>query len=131
MVKKGYTLVDSAFVVEKTPFQTILNLKDNDRLALTRAIYKGFDCCAERNIKTVRERPKRNLANKSKAKLKAELRAIVPSSICTTEADKDELNRIKRQMDAIRSVEKLLRWNIFCNEACAAVWVPCKTLPVF
>ena len=120
--EKGYTLGDDGFVIKKRFFKQILNVKDDDKPALISEIYRRHDCCAERNIKAARERPKRNLKYDSVKKLQVELKVVVPSAICATAADQDELNRKKRQMDAIRSVEKQSRWGVSFGDACTGVW---------
>ena len=121
--EEGYTLGDGTVAVKKPRFKTILSLKNNDKPALIREIYRRHDCCARLNIKTARERPKRNLTHESVKKLQTELKLIVPSAVCITGTDKDDLNLKKRQLDAIRAAdENHPRWDDTLKGACTAVW---------
>ena len=79
--ENGYTLGDDPFVMKKPYFKSIVFLDSQDKPALIREIHRRYDCCARLKIKTVRERPIRNLTHESVVKLKAELKVVVPSAI--------------------------------------------------
>ena len=121
--EKGYTLGDDGFIPEKRYFKMILQLmKKDDQASVVNEVQRRYEVCRQLNIKTDAPQIMTSLSSKTMPQLKARLKEVIPSAICTTTDEKNELQRKKRQMNAIRLEEKQSRWRATEDEVCAAVW---------
>ena len=104
--EKGYTLGDDGFIPEKRYFKMILQLmKKDDQASVVNEVQRRYEVCRQLNIKTDAPQIMTSLSSKTMPQLKARLKEVIPSAICTTTDEKNELQRKKRQMNAIRLEE--------------------------
>ena len=97
--EQGYTVgKDGDFVIKKKPFDTIM--KFPKKPVFMDEVQRRHDLCGVRGIDPGCRRPPRNLGSSTLGQLKLQLRTMTPSLVHRPQ----DLNRRKRQMDAIRQV---------------------------